>query len=295
MERPRTPPHSELCLPSPVTAEKPWSQGASLPPRSIDRPLVRPDAETVFEISPHEFRSIMDRVAVIAAKWACGDIVVPSSVSGLSLSSLGSDWRKSGDISVAKSSRGEFLIKSGRVDGISAGHFALLSPDHVILTAGILTDRPLDVDWPQEWRNYEDCSDKRVLDHCCGGGAKVRMLRELGLDAHGVDICSWGIGTPSFLHYGRAEKLPFVDGAFDRVESRMGALLWGQDNKQSCRDILGEMIRVTVDGGTIRIVPIRKELVLALVSERADVSMQDPQLPDYGVVELLVRRSAAQS
>lgn len=295
MERPRTPPHSELRLSSPATVEKSWAQEASLPSRSIDRPLVRPDADTVFEISPYEFRSIMDRVAVIAAKWTCGDIVVPSSVSGPSLSSLGSDWRKSGDISVAKSSRGEFLIKSGRVEGVSAGHFALLSPEQMILTAGILTDRPLDVDWPPAWRNYDDCKDKRVLDHCCGGGAKVRMLRELGIDAHGVDICSWGIGTPSFLHYGRAEKLPFVDGAFDRVESRMGALLWAQDNKQNCREILGEMIRVTVDGGTLRIAPIRKELVLALVSERADVFIQDPQPTDYGVVELLVRRSAAQS
>lgn len=291
MERHLTPPHSEHRHPSPVTGEKPWAQGASLPPRSIDRPLLRPDADTVVEISPLEFRTIMDRVAVTAAKWTCGDIVVPSSVSGMSLSSLGSDWRRSGDISVAKSSRGEFLIKSSKSEGASAGHFALLSPEHVILTAGILTDRPLDADWPVAWRNYDACADKRVLDHCCGGGAKVRTLRERGIDAHGVDICSWGSGTPSFLHYGRAERLPFVDGAFDRVESRMGALLWGQDNKQTCRDILGEMIRVTEDGGTIRIVPIRKDLLHALVSERSDVSIQDHQQPDYAVFELLVRRN----
>ena len=290
MERPLTPPHSDPRLPSPVTGEKPWAQGASLPPRSLDRPLVRPDADTVVEISPLEFRTIMDRVAVTAAKWACGDIVVPSSVSGLSLIALGSDWRRSGDISVAKSSRGEFLMKSSKVEGASEGHFALLSPEHVILTAGILTDLPLDVDWPEAWRNYDDCADKRVLDHCCGGGARVQTLRERGIEAHGVDICSWGTGTPSFLHYGRAERLPFVDGAFDRVESRMGALMWEQDYKQSCREILGEMIRVTVDGGTIRIFPIRKDLLLSLVSERSDVSIQDPQQPDDRALELVVRR-----
>ena len=295
MERPSTPPHSNLRLPSSGTVEKPWAQGASLPPPSIDRPLVRADADTVVEISPVEFRAIMDRVAVTAAKWVCGDIVVPASVSGMSLSLLGSDWRKSGDVSAAKSSRGEFLIKSGKAEGASAGHFALLSPEHVILTAGLLTDRSLDADWPVAWRNYDDCADKRVLDHCCGGGAKVEALRYRGIDAYGVDICSWGAGTPSFLHYGRAERLPFVDGAFDRVESRMGALLWGENDKQSCREILGEMIRVTIDGGTIRIVPMRKDLLLSLVSERSDVSIQEHQQPDYAVFELVVRREGTRS
>lgn len=289
------PPHSDPRLPSPKTGDKPWAQDVSFPSRLIDRPLVRPDADTVVEISAIESRPIMERVAVTAAKWACGDIVVPSSVSGMSLSSLGSDWQRSGAVSVAKSSRGEFLIQSSQAEGASGGHFALLSPELIILTAGILTDRPLAADWPEAWSNYDDCVDKRVLDHCCGRGAKVRELRERGIDAHGVDICSWGSGTPSFLHYGRAERLPFVDGAFDRVESRMGALLWAQDDKQSCRGILAEMIRVTVDGGTIRIVPVRKALLLALVAERSDVSIQDPSHPDYGVFELVVRREGARS
>ncbi len=75
----------------------------------------------------------------------------------------------------------------------------------------------------------------------------------------------------------------------------MGALLWGQNDKQSCREILGEMIRVTIDGGTIRIVPIRKDLLLSLVSERSDVSIQEHQQPDYAVFELVVRREGTRS
>lgn len=264
-----------------------------MPSRPVARPLLRADADTVLEPTQAEVRMIMDRLSVISARVACGDIVVPSSVSGPSLNAVASEWRRHGDVSVAKSSRGEFLIRSGKEHGASVGHFALLSADRMVLTAGILTNRGIESHWPVHWQSYDDCKDKRVLDHCCGGGAKVRALQELGIDAHGVDICAWGAGTPSYLHYGRAERLPFVDGAFDLVESRMGTFLWSQDNKVTCREVLAEMVRVTVDGGTIRISPVRDDLLRSLVSERNDIVFGETQIPEERAFELVVRRTQA--
>ena len=236
---------------------------------------------------------IMDRLSVISARVACGDIVVPSSVSGASLSALAAEWRRRGDVSVAKSSRGEFLIRSGKDRGAPVGHFALLSAERMVLTAGILTNRGIESSWPVPWHSYDDWKDKRVLDHCSGGGAKVRALHECGIDVHGVDICNWGAGTPSFLHYGRAERLPFVDAAFDLVESRMGTFLWSQDNKLTCREVLAEMIRVTADEGRIRIAPVREDILRSLVFERRDVVFGEERFSDEGAFELVVRRTQA--
>ena len=289
MDGPRTPTPSLFQATSAGTSAKLWAGEVALPPRSIDRPLLRSDAETVEVVTPAECRVIIERLAVTVAKLACGDIVVPPSVSPQSLSALASEGLKQ-NVHVAKNSSDEFIIKSEVKGEALAAYFALLSPDQLVLTAGVLTDRGLDRDWPLSWRNYNDCGDKRVLDSCCGGGGKVQALRKIGIDAHGVDMCSWGVDIPPFLHYGRAERLPFVDGAFDRVESRMGVLLWGQANRQTCREALAEMVRVTSEGGLIRIASVRGTLLRDLVSERTDVSFTEHQVPDYGAVELVVRR-----
>lgn len=296
MERPRhQSPLADLCRPSSTSVGDSWPKNACLPDRSRDRPLLRADADIAVEATPLELRSIMDRVALIAAKWTCGDIVFPLSVSGPSVIALAAEWRQQGALSVARNSLGEFLIKSERAPGSAAGHFAIVSRHHVPLVAGIYTDRPLEREWPFAWRDYGDCQDKRVLDHCCGGGSKVAALRERGIDAHGVDVCNFGPNTPAFLHYGRAERLPFVDGAFDRVESRMGTLVLSQDHKHVCREAFAEMIRVTADGGTIRIVPVNERLLRDLVAERRDVFFKEHTLADYGVFELVVRRNSAHS
>lgn len=294
MERPRPQfPRADLCCPSSTSVGESWAKSVCLPDHSRDRPLLRADADTVIEATSFELRSIMDRVALIAAKWACGDIVFPLSVSGPSVGALATEWRRHGDLSVARNSLGEFLIKSGKSHGSSAGHFAIVSRHYVPLVAGIYTDRSLEREWPLAWRDYTDCKDKRLLDHCCGGGSKVTALRESGIDAHGVDVCNFGPNTPSFLHYGRAERLPFVDGAFDRVESRMGALVLSQDQRQVCREALAEMVRVAADGATIRIVPVNEQLLRDLVAERRDVFFIQHALADYGVFELVVRRTFA--
>jgi ubiquinone/menaquinone biosynthesis C-methylase UbiE len=190
---------------------------------------------------------------------------------------------------VGFSTQGDFVVKSNPSNTDFGPHFALLDPGKLPLIAGLLTDRNLELHWPDDWLNYEDCTGKRVLDHCCGGGGKVAALRQQGIEAHGVDIAIFGASAPPFLHYGRAEKLPFVDGAFDRVESRMGIFIWGQDNKQMCREALSEMIRVTADGGSIRICPVREALLQELVSERTDIAHVAKATGTYGAFELFVR------
>jgi SAM-dependent methyltransferase len=70
----------------------------------------------------------------------------------------------------------------------------------------------------------------RVLDYGCGDGTVVRMLREAGYDAYGVDI-RWagadygdleasGLGAAGYLrYYDEGGPLPFPDGTFDLVIS----------------------------------------------------------------------------
>ena len=241
-------------------------------------------------VTPAEGRVIIERLSVIVAKLSCGDIVVPPSVNPQSLSALASEGLGQGDVRVGKSSSDEFIVKSVSKNEVSAAHFALLSPDQLVLTAGVLSDSGFERDWPLSWSDYSDCKDKRVLDTCCGGGARVQALRNRGIDAHGVDICSWGSDVPPFLHYGRDERLPFVDGAFDRVESRIGALLWEQANRQTCREALAEMVRVTSEGGLIRIASVRGTTLRELISERSDVIFTERQVAHPGAVELEVRR-----
>ena len=291
MERPRTTPPSVPHLPSASTDGTPWAQDASFPARSFNRPLLRPDSDTVVEASPAATRMVIERLAVIAAKLACGDIVVPPSVITHSILALANEGRKEGGVRVAKNSADEFIVKSRTTREGAAAHFAVLSPDHLALIAGALTNPPTQENWPVAWRDYEDCRNKRVLT--CGRGdvSLVRALREQGVDAHGVDLCHWGPGTPDFLHYGTAGRLPFVDSAFDRVESRMGIFLGGQETKQAFRAALDEMVRVTVDGGTLRFASVREDLLRALVSERSDLLFVERQMPDYGTCEAVVRRT----
>ena len=70
----------------------------------------------------------------------------------------------------------------------------------------------------------------RVLDYGCGDGTVVRMLREAGFDAYGVDIrwdgADYGdleatdLGRAGFLrYYAEGGPLPFADGSFDVVIS----------------------------------------------------------------------------
>ena len=294
MEGPRTTNPGTTPQSPEQSAASPWSDSMRLPPGNVSRALFRPDADTCVELSLADTRAVMNRLSVLSAQLKGGEIVLPSSVSHSSIESLVLEWRHKANVLVGRNTQGELIVKSNPQNTDYQSHFALLNPAKLPLVAGLLTDRGIEEHWPTMWRNYDDCKGKRVLDHCCGGGARVAALQEQGIDAHGVDIAIFGVPNQPFLHYGRAEKLPFIDGSFDRVESRMGILLWGQDNKQMCRETLSEMIRVTADGGTIRISPVRDTLLKELLSERTDVTLVETDTGMWGAFELLVNRSPQQ-
>jgi ubiquinone/menaquinone biosynthesis C-methylase UbiE len=92
------------------------------------------------------------------------------------------------------------------------------------------------------------------------------------------------------LHFGRAERLPFVDEAFDQVESRMEIAVWAHENRQMHREALAEMVRVTVDGGTLRIASVDEDPLRTLVSERSDLFFVERQFLDHKAFELKARR-----
>lgn len=266
-----------------------WSKDGKLPLAPKEAPLKRPDAHTCEPLSAQEARTLMNKLSVLSAQLKCGEIVVPKSVSHVAIEGLVAQWRQGEVVPVGRNSEGDFIVRSSGSQEEFEAFFAVLSADKRPLIAGLLTDRDLSDHWPKPWQDYSDLKGKMLLDHCCGLGQKVKLLRQQGVDAHGVDISIFGNSTEA-LHYGRAERLPFADQVFDRVESRMGVLLWGQDNKEMCRATLGEIVRVTKDGGTIRILPVRESLLRELVAERVDLAFDEPPAGCFGAFQLRVQR-----
>lgn len=70
------------------------------------------------------------------------------------------------------------------------------------------------------WRHFEVHT---TLDVGCATGFVVEALRELGIDAKGVDVSEWAVRHPALgaaghIGYGNLlERLPFPDAAFDLV------------------------------------------------------------------------------
>jgi hypothetical protein len=290
MDGPRATPPNSLPKPSPAMEAKPWVEGAHLPTAPREQSLLRPDADTIALLPPFDSRHVMHRLSVISAQLRCGEIVLPASVDPTSVSALVKQWSSDGHVTVGRSSQGEIVVRSDLGVGNQSGHFARMSSNFLVASAGKVTDLPIEHDWPEAWRDYQDCKGKRLLDLSCGGGSKVRALRELGVDAYGVDSCAVGAQTPYFLHYGHVERLPFVDGAFDRVEGRLAGWSLGEPGSPTSREVLAEVTRVTADGGLIRISQAREKDIHALVSERHDLALRESPLHVEGAFELLVRR-----
>jgi SAM-dependent methyltransferase len=72
------------------------------------------------------------------------------------------------------------------------------------------------------WRHFDV---RRTLDVGCATGFVVEALRELGVDASGVDVSRWAVAHPAqgavgHIGYGDLlERLPFDDGSFDLVSA----------------------------------------------------------------------------
>lgn len=92
---------------------------------------------------------------------------------------------------------------------------------------------------------------KRLLDVACGVGKLVRLAKDMGLDATGVDISEEAINLGKTNHpdiniqAGNAESLPWNDGSFDYV-TNLGSLEHYLNPEQGCR----EMSRVLKENGT---------------------------------------------
>ena len=63
----------------------------------------------------------------------------------------------------------------------------------------------------------------RVLDMGAGGGEAVRLMRDAGLNAQGIDLapCGEGVEPGDFLH------TPYPDGSFDAVLSQCAFFISG--------------------------------------------------------------------
>ena len=72
------------------------------------------------------------------------------------------------------------------------------------------------------WRHFDV---HRALDVGCATGFVVEALRELGIDAEGVDVSHWAVAHPAHgarghIRYGDLlERLPFPDTSFDLVSA----------------------------------------------------------------------------
>ncbi len=85
---------------------------------------------------------------------------------------------------------------------------------------------------------------ERVLDLACGDGP---LLAELGLRAIGIDLSREELAITRVggrVVQGRAQALPFVDGAFDAVACHLAFMLFDEIDR-----VVAELSRVIAPGG----------------------------------------------
>lgn len=91
---------------------------------------------------------------------------------------------------------------------------------------------------------FEKYGAVKFLDIGCGCGALVKKLRELGMDAWGLDISEYAIANscaPEHVILGDIRNLPFEDKAFDVVHTQ-GVL--GYFPKEETQAVIIELKRV---------------------------------------------------
>ena len=81
-----------------------------------------------------------------------------------------------------------------------------------------------------------------VLDLACGDGA---LLRRLPASAIGIDVSREELGATPRVVQGRAQQLPFADGAFDTVTCHLAFMLF-----DDVPAVVRELHRVLAPGGT---------------------------------------------
>jgi SAM-dependent methyltransferase len=96
----------------------------------------------------------------------------------------------------------------------------------------------------------------RVLDFGCGAGTVVRLLRDAGYEAYGVDVAGWGLDQPEFRSGGLPDgalryyepdgRLPFDDDSFDVIVSDQVL-----EHVVGLEHVVSELERVLKPGGVI--------------------------------------------
>lgn len=115
---------------------KPWGQGMHLPNAPRDESLLRPDADTIVQLSEFESRRVMNRLSAIAAQLGCGEIVLPGTVDSASVTALVKQWNSDGGVTVGRTSQGEILVISQASADQQGGHFARISSNFLVVFAG---------------------------------------------------------------------------------------------------------------------------------------------------------------
>ncbi len=97
-------------------------------------------------------------------------------------------------------------------------------------------------------------ADKRALDLGCGSGRSTRFLKDLGLDATGVDVSGAMISEARrldpacvYVEASPGEPLPFPDQAFDLFLASWVVL--EQDTLAALHSLLSESARILAAGG----------------------------------------------
>jgi SAM-dependent methyltransferase len=99
----------------------------------------------------------------------------------------------------------------------------------------------------EDVRLLGDVAGRRVLDVGCGAGQTTRWLRDQGAEPVGFDLSAGQLGYARGLPVVRAdaERLPFVDAAFDLACAAYGALPFVADSAA----VMREVARVLRPGG----------------------------------------------
>jgi hypothetical protein len=121
---------------------KPWGQGMHLPNAPRDESPLRPDADSIVQLSEIESRQVMNRLSTIAAQLGCEEIVLPATVDSASVSALVKQWNSDGRVTVGRTSQGEILVRSHPSVDQQGGHFARISSNFLVVSAGPIPAPP---------------------------------------------------------------------------------------------------------------------------------------------------------
>ena len=112
--------------------------------------------------------------------------------------------------------------------------------------------------FPPELLDVETLRGKRVLDAGTGDGKLVIDLRDMGIDAVGIDIFLTPAqqANPKAFIQSDLRSTPLPEDSVDIVYSTFSIFSYEWDNHKVLRDVIVELKRVLKAGGLVRLAPI---------------------------------------